>query len=294
MTRTIFNRSSAFIRHVPMLLPILLMGNVAHAQSVRITTPTAGQVLVNTASVTIGAQAVTSISSCYDVNLFITLDGSERIVESFGGGIHNRSGPFPLGLGGHTVQARITVSDHCSGTHGGATSGAVSFSIIRQPDVAITSFAPVNGSTINGHAVRATASAASQFGGLAANESLNLAYFLDSLPVLSHSSPSTPLNVDTTFNLLNGRHALKTVATLVNTATGQILDTDVRLSVFTVFAGAACDGGVCEVSDGNSQLVATVFGEPGIVDDGFGFKQKTPGGLRWTMEGMDVLFAQWH
>jgi hypothetical protein len=62
-------------------------------------------------------------------------------------------------------------------------------------------------------------------------------------------------------------------------------------------AGAAavpCDGGFCRVADGNSILEARAFSVPGVGEDGFGFKVKTPGGAGLKVDGLDVLFAQGH
>lgn len=53
-----------------------------------------------------------------------------------------------------------------------------------------------------------------------------------------------------------------------------------------------CLGGYCEVSHGNSTLGVNWATLPGIVDDGFGHRAKTPGGMTfWSDGGREVSFA---
>jgi hypothetical protein len=284
------------------------IGNAAQ-QSTSISSPTEGQAFVNKDSIYFDIKVYTAMAYGNIASLVLHDDQGSRIISSTTGGIYCDNanelygaektlhcGPWTYAKGDRWAYAELFVNKVLV-----AKSETVNFSIVRQPNVAIESFYPTNGITINGNHLTISAQAETTvIGGLTSNEYIQLSLYVDNNSISSQdfSGNQLPAKLKKDIDLASGTHTLKVEAKFIDTTTTQqTMATDPKLATFTVNGSdKPCDGGgVCNVSDANSSITINGFAIPGIVNDGFGYNQKIHGGLlEWKIDGVNRMFSQWH
>lgn len=224
-------------RHCLALLLLLALGlGVARAQSVTLSSPSAGQTFVNQSTITFAGTSTSGTASCRRVSVAMVIDGAEQNCSAVATGVRPYSCTAALGIGGHTARAHQTISDVLCGTgrvfHN--YSGVVSFSVTRSPAVSVTINAPAPGSELGQNNVTASATAStSTLGGPQNGEKLRLALLLDGVQVASAEGSGTTLPVSAPLLLEGGKHTLVAKAQYLDRNSTQLAQSD-SSSIFTI------------------------------------------------------------
>jgi hypothetical protein len=223
-------------RWIALLLLLALGLGVARAQSITLSSPSAGQNFVNQSTITFAGTSTSGVSSCRRVSVAMVIDGAERNCSAVASGVKSYSCTAVLGVGSHTARARQTISDVLCGLgrvfHN--ESGNISFTITRAAAVSVAINAPAPGSQLGQNTVTASATASTgTLGGPQNGEKLRLALLLDGVQVASAEGNGTTLPVSAPLLLEGGKHTLVAKAQYLDRNNAQLAQAD-SSSGFTI------------------------------------------------------------